>query len=108
MTRVAVITGGSRGIGRAVALALAKRGDTICFGYHANEKAAAEVTARIEASGGKAAAVRCDCASEADILALFKKADSLGPVGVLVNNAGIVAPSIRLDEMSTERFQRLM
>ena len=108
MTRVAIITGGSRGIGRAVALALGKRGDTICFGYHSNEKAAAEVVAGIEAAGGKATAVRCDCGSEADILSLFKKADSLGPLGVLVNNAGIVAPSIRLDEMSTERFQRMM
>ena len=52
--------------------------------------------------------MRCDVGSEADILSLFKQADSLGPLGVLVNNAGIVAPSIRLDEMSTERFQRMM
>ena len=108
MTQVAVITGGSRGIGRAVALALAKRGYIICFGYHSNEKAAAEVVARIEAAGGKASAVRCDVGSEADILNLFKQADSLGPLGALVNNAGIVAPSIRLDEMSTERFQHIM
>ena len=108
MSSVAVITGGSRGIGRAVALALAKRGYVICFGYHSNEKAAAEVVARIEAAGGGASALRCDVGSEADILALFKKADSFGPLGALVNNAGIVAPSIRLDEMSTERFQRIM
>jgi len=52
--------------------------------------------------------VRCDAGSEADILNLFKRADALGPLGALVNNAGIVAPSIRLDEMSTERFQRIM
>ena len=107
-TRVAIITGGSRGIGRAVALALGKRGYIVCFGYHSNEKAAAEVIAGIKAAGGTAAAVRCDVGNEADILSLFKKADSLGPLGVLVNNAGIVAPSIRLDEMSTGRFQRLM
>jgi len=108
MDRVAVITGGSRGIGRAVALALGKRGYKVCIGYLSNEKAAAEVVAGIEAAGGTAAAVRCDCAIEADILGLFKKADAMGPLGALVNNAGIVAPSIRLDEMSTERFQRIM
>ena len=108
MNRVAVITGGSRGIGRAVAFALAKRGYKVCIGYRSNEKAADELSSSIEVAGGMAAAVRCDVGSEADILSLFKKADLLGPLGVLVNNAGIVAPSIRLDEMSTERFQRMM
>lgn len=108
MDRVAVITGGSRGIGRAVALALGQRGYKVCIGYLSNAKAAAEVVAGIETAGGTAAAVRCDCASEVDILALFKQADAMGPLGALVNNAGIVAPSIRLDEMSAERFQRIM
>ena len=108
MDRVAVITGGSRGIGRAVALALGKRGYIVCIGYLSNEKAAAEVVSSIKAAGGKAAAVRCDAGSESDILNLFKQADAMGPLGALVNNAGIVAPSIRLDEMATERFQRIM
>jgi NAD(P)-dependent dehydrogenase (short-subunit alcohol dehydrogenase family) len=108
MDRVAVITGGSRGIGRAVALALGQRGYKVCLGYLSNEKAAAEVVSAIEAAGGTAAAVRCDAGSEADILGLFKQADAMGPLGALVNNAGIVAPSIRLDEMATERFQRIM
>ena len=108
MNRVAVITGGSRGIGRAVALALGQRGYKVCIGYLSNEKAAAEVVSSIKAAGGAAAAVRCDAGSEADILNLFKQADAMGPLGALVNNAGIVAPSIRLDEMATERFQRIM
>jgi NAD(P)-dependent dehydrogenase (short-subunit alcohol dehydrogenase family) len=108
MTFVAIITGGSRGIGRATAFALAARGFKICIGYLINDEAAREVVTSIEAEGGEAAAVRCDVGSEADILSLFKVADALGPLGALVNNAGIVGPSIRLDAMSTERFQRMM
>ena len=100
MDRVAVITGGSRGIGRATALALAARGFKLCIGYLSNDAAAREVVTGIEAEGGEAAAVRCDVASEADILGLFRVADALGSLGALVNNAGIVAPSIRLDQMS--------
>src|SRR5204862_7810435 len=70
--------------------------------------AAREVVSDIETEGGEAAAVRCDVGHEADILDLFKIADALGPLGALVNNAGIVAPSLRLDEMSAERFQHMM
>jgi NAD(P)-dependent dehydrogenase (short-subunit alcohol dehydrogenase family) len=106
--RVAIITGGSRGIGRAVALAAASRGFKICVGYASNEAAAREVVANIEASNGKAIAVKCDVAHEADILALYRAADEFGTLGALVNNAGIVGPSQRVDEMSAERIQRMM
>jgi NAD(P)-dependent dehydrogenase (short-subunit alcohol dehydrogenase family) len=108
MDRVAVITGGSRGIGRAVVFALAAQGFKVCIGYLSNDVAAREVVTDIETEGGEAAAVRCDVGNEADILQLFRIADALGPLGALVNNAGIVAPSIRLDEMSAERFRRMM
>jgi NAD(P)-dependent dehydrogenase (short-subunit alcohol dehydrogenase family) len=108
MDRVAVITGGSRGIGRAVAFALAAQGFKVCIGYLSNDEAARGVVSDIETEGGEAAAVRCDVGSEADILQLFRVADAIGPLGALVNNAGIVAPAIRLDEMGAERFQRMM
>lgn len=106
--RVVIITGGSRGIGRATALCCAKRGFKVVVGYASNAAAADEVVAEIAASNGKAIAVKCDVGSEADILALFAAADAFGPLGALVNNAGIVGPTARVDEMSAERIQRMM
>src|ERR1700761_1680354 len=106
--KVVVITGGSRGIGRAAALAVAARGFRVVVGYASNKAAADEVVGQIEAKNGKAIAGKCDVGSEADILALFKTADAFGTLGALVNNAGIVGPSIRVDAMSAERIQRMM
>jgi NAD(P)-dependent dehydrogenase (short-subunit alcohol dehydrogenase family) len=106
--KVVVITGGSRGIGRAASLAAAARGFRVVVGYASNKTAADEVVSAIEAKNGKAIAVKCDVGSEADILALFKAADSFGTLGALVNNAGIVGPSMRVDQMSAERIQRMM
>jgi NAD(P)-dependent dehydrogenase (short-subunit alcohol dehydrogenase family) len=106
--KVAIITGGSRGIGRATALAAASRGFKIVVGYASNEAAAQSTVAAIEASNGKAIAVKCDVGSEDDILELFKAADGFGTLGALINNAGIVGPTTRVDEMSAERIQRMM
>ncbi len=79
MTNVAIVTGGSRGIGRATALKLAAAGYTVVVNYAANEAAANEVVQSIMATGGKAVAVKGDVASESDVLALFAAADKLGP-----------------------------
>jgi NAD(P)-dependent dehydrogenase (short-subunit alcohol dehydrogenase family) len=107
--KVAVITGGSRGIGRATAIAAAQRGYKIVVGYASNHTAASEVVAIIERSNGKAVAVKCDVAEESEILALFEAGDKLGTLGALVNNGGIVGRSgVRVDEMSVERIQRVM
>ena len=106
--KVIVITGGSRGIGRAAAIAAAERGYRIVVGYASNKAAADEVVAQIERRNGKAIAVQCDVAHEKDILALFKAADAFGTLGALVNNAGIVGPSVRVEDMSAERIQRMM
>jgi len=103
-----IITGGSRGIGRATALAAAARGYRVCIGYASNEAAARSAVAAIEAKNGKAIAVKCDVGEESDILALFKAADKFGTLGALVNNAGIVGTTSRVDEMSAERIQRMM
>jgi NAD(P)-dependent dehydrogenase (short-subunit alcohol dehydrogenase family) len=106
--RVVVITGASRGIGRAAAIAAAERGFRVVVGYASNQAAADEVVDQIERKNGKAIAVKCDVAHEKDILALFKSADEFGTLGALVNNAGIVGPSVRVEDMSAERIQRMM
>jgi NAD(P)-dependent dehydrogenase (short-subunit alcohol dehydrogenase family) len=107
--KVVIITGGSRGIGRAAAIAAAARGFRVVVGYATNKAAADEVVAKIGASNGKAIAVKCDVAHEKDILALFAAADEFGTLGALVNNAGIVGKSgVRVDEMSAERIQQMM
>src|ERR1700760_2165478 len=107
--KVVVITGGSRGIGRAIAIAAAARGFRVCVAYASNEAAAKSVVSAIEGSNGKAIAVKCDVGSESDILALFKAADAFGTLGALVNNAGIIGKSgVRVDEMSADRIQRTM
>jgi NAD(P)-dependent dehydrogenase (short-subunit alcohol dehydrogenase family) len=106
--KVVIITGGSRGIGRATAIAAAGRGYRVVIGYASNQAAADSTVAAIEAKNGKALAVKCDVGEESDILGLFKAADKFGTLGALVNNAGIVASTSRVDEMSAERIQRMM
>jgi NAD(P)-dependent dehydrogenase (short-subunit alcohol dehydrogenase family) len=106
--RVAIITGGSRGIGRAAAIAAAARGFRVVVGYVSNRAAADDVVSTIEASNGKAIAVKCDVGSESDILSMFKAADAFGELGALINNAGIVGKTARVDEMSAERIQQMM
>jgi NAD(P)-dependent dehydrogenase (short-subunit alcohol dehydrogenase family) len=107
--QVVVITGGSRGIGRAAALAAAARGYRVVIGYASNKAAADEVVSLIEGKNGKAIAVKCNVGREADILALFKAADGFGTLGALVNNAGIVGKSgVRVEDMTAERIQEVM
>jgi NAD(P)-dependent dehydrogenase (short-subunit alcohol dehydrogenase family) len=106
--KVVIITGGSRGIGRAAALKAAAAGYKVVVGYASNEAAANEVVTAIEATNGKAIAVKCEVGVEADILSLFKAADAFGPLGALVNNAGIVGPSIRVEDMTAERITKML
>lgn len=88
---VAVVTGGSRGIGRAVAVALAQQGWNVCFSYLANAAAAEETAASVKAAGGRALAVKVDIAKRDDITHLFEAASQeFGRIDALVNNAGIV------------------
>jgi NAD(P)-dependent dehydrogenase (short-subunit alcohol dehydrogenase family) len=88
---VAVVTGGSRGIGRAVAVALARQGWNICFSYVSNENAAAQTSAQIQSAGGRALAVKVDIANCDDVKRLFKATtQEFGRLDALVNNAGVV------------------
>jgi NAD(P)-dependent dehydrogenase (short-subunit alcohol dehydrogenase family) len=107
--RVAIVTGASRGIGAATARALGGAGYAVCVNYRVNAGAAAEVVTALEAQGAKARAVQADVALEADVLRLFKECDStLGSVTALVNNAGIVLPRMRVEQMDAERIARML
>lgn len=108
MDRSVIVTGASRGIGRAIALGAAQAGYQVCVNYLRDETAAREVVSEIEAGGGKAIAVQADMASEADILRMFKTVDeTLAPLGALVNNAGIVDKASPVLGMSFERLTRM-
>ena len=108
MEKIALITGASRGIGAATARLAAKHGWAVAVNYLANEAAAQGVVDTIRADGGTAIAVQGDVASEADILAMFQAVDTeLGRISALVNNAGVVDVTARVDAMSTERLRRM-
>ncbi|WP_106475913.1 glucose 1-dehydrogenase [Phytohalomonas tamaricis] len=109
MSKVMIITGGSRGIGAATALRAAQKGYAVAVNYRANSAAADQVVQNIESSGGRAIAVQADMAVESDIVRLFETVDrELGRVDVLVNNAGIVDQVSRVEAMSFERVDRMM
>ena len=108
MAKLVLITGASRGIGAATALLAARRGFAVAVNYAANSLAADEVVRQIRQSGGQAMAVQADVASEAQVMAMFEKIDAkFGRLSALVNNAGIVDQTSRVDNMSLQRLQRM-
>lgn len=105
--RAAIVTGGSRGIGRSVAVALARAGADVVVNYASNEKAARKVVAEINAFGGKAVAVGADMSRSEDAAGLFATTlKTFGKVDILVNNAGIMLNRPLL-QMSEEDFDRV-
>jgi len=108
MTSTILITGASRGIGRAAAIQCGKRGWSVGVNYAGNEKAAAETVAAVEAVGGKAIAIKGDVAVEKDVIAMFDAtAKAFGTITGVVNNAGIVAPASKVADMSAQRLTRM-
>jgi len=104
----AVVTGGSRGLGRAIALRLARQGAEVAFSYRGNEAAAKETVAGIEGAGRKALAIQADVTDPAAAEALIKAAiEAFGKVDILVNNAGITRDDLIM-RMSLENWRDVL
>ena len=107
--RVALITGASSGIGAAAANVLANLGATVAIGYHSNEEGANLVMDQIMKEGGKALAIRADMRRADDISSLVKRAtDELGPIDILINNAGSLVQRQAIRELTQERWDEIM
>jgi NAD(P)-dependent dehydrogenase (short-subunit alcohol dehydrogenase family) len=109
MSGVLLVTGGSRGIGAAVAIQAAREGWKVCVNYQGNQTRAEQVVAEIRSGNGSAFAVQGDVAVEADVQKIFAAVDrEFGPVTGLVNNAGITGPVSRVDALSPEDLRRVV
>lgn len=107
-TKTILITGASRGIGRATAIAASARGWSVGVNYARDEQAALEVVKTIAGAGGRAVALKGDVSNEDDVAGMFEAlANALGPVTDVVVNAGIVAPTAKLADMDVERMRRI-
>ena len=109
MQGLVIVTGGSRGIGAAICRKLAQDGYRVAVNYATRPEAAAAVVQEITAAGGEARAFQGDVAREHDVEALFAAAqDSFGPIVGLVNNAGIIGGTSRVDDLTLEALQRTL
>lgn len=105
---VILITGASRGVGAATARLAAAQGYDVAISFVANESAAQAVVADVQALGRKALAVRADSADPVQVAELFAAIDRyFGRIDVLVNNAAVLAPQSRLEDLGYERMQRI-
>jgi 3-oxoacyl-[acyl-carrier protein] reductase len=106
--KAALVTGGSRGIGRAISLALAGQGASVALNYASNAEAAQHVVDEIAAKGGKAVAIRGDVADDAARIVSGAQ-EALGGIHILVNNAGITADDLvmRMSEDAWDRVQAI-
>jgi NAD(P)-dependent dehydrogenase (short-subunit alcohol dehydrogenase family) len=109
MRQVMIVTGGSQGIGAAVARLAASRGYAVALTYQSNQALAEAVVADISAAGGSAVAIRAEMADEASILKLYRMVDeTLGPVTALVNNAGTPGPMGKIDTVTAQTLDTVL
>jgi NAD(P)-dependent dehydrogenase (short-subunit alcohol dehydrogenase family) len=109
MRKVAIVTGGSRGIGAAVAKMLGESGYLVAVNYARDAEAAANIVAAIEGAGSRAFALQGDVSREEDVLRLFRETDKqFGPLTALVNNAGMLNRATRVADMTAEAISRVL
>ena len=109
MAKVMIVTGGSRGIGRAVALMAAERGWDVAISWQRDDAAGQEVLEKIRALGRRAIGLPGDVSHEADVIALFDAAArDLGQIDSVIVNAGMLAQTMPLADMTVERMRRTM
>jgi 3-oxoacyl-[acyl-carrier protein] reductase len=106
--KVAIVTGASSGIGRAIAVTLARNGSAIIVNYFNNEAGAAETMAEIQAMRRNALSVRADVTRRADVQRLMTEAkDNFGRIDILINNAGSIVKLMRVEDCSDEVWDRV-
>lgn len=102
------MTGGSRGIGAAVAVLAARHGFDVAVNYLQDERAAGAVVDAVRAQGVRGLAVRADVSVEADVVRMFEAVDTFGPLAALVNNAGITGGFARVADVKASMLERLI
>jgi 3-oxoacyl-[acyl-carrier protein] reductase len=106
--KIALVTGSSRGVGRAIALAYAREGAKVMVNFTSNEKAAMEVVEAIQKKGGQAKAMKADVAKKTEAESLVKATvDQLGGVDILVNNAGFTRPAM-MTKMTEQQWDEVV
>lgn len=105
--QMALVTGGSRGIGRAIALELAQHGAKVVVNYHQNQAAAEAVVKEIQALGKEAVAIQANVGDEPDVIRMFQEVEKLGSLDILVCNAGITKDTLFL-RMSLQDFENVI
>lgn len=108
INKVAIVTGGGRGIGAETVRLLAENGYSVCINYIKNDEAAERLKKEVTVGGGHCITVKADVSVSSGVSRLFERVDlELGCVSILINNAGILKTQSRLDEMTEERFKEI-